>query len=481
MADNKIVFDIRPNKDGISRAESNEQQRNWSEEFLRSKAKDPGTSYDPTRTHLNFEIAKGGVVQPIDKSMSIMERMAVNLEERKIKDPNARENVRRRQNTLAQIILGGSRLRMNEIAFGNQSLNLEKGADNSSLTREHGIEEWAKDAYNFIAKEFGEENIVSFYAHLDETNVHAHCTLIPVDKQQNRISWRTVFGKNKYEGRFSELHDRFAEEVGHKWGFERGDSVKETGARHRSTAEYKRDLINEVNTLEKKKKTIDEQLAQAETKLKGIMTMIEHLKAQKQEIDEEIELLAQKLGEDGVDMGQLAERMRQLREEKDRINETLLRRYQQLEDANDAIAKAKSELNELKSKNEDMRTDLEDNLVRKAEAVQAGITKTFADMELNALQKALPSLPWESRNILETSGVMSLSSNTTDILNCAMMLAVNYVTEATTYAESCGGGGANLSGWGRDKDDDDERWWLRCITKAAEMVKPVGRSFRRGR
>lgn len=201
MADNKIVFDIRPNKDGISRAESNEQQRNWSEEFLRSKAKDLGTSYDPTRTHLNFEIAKGGVVQPIDKSMSIMERMAVNLEERKIKDPNARENVCRRQNTLAQIILGGSRLRMNEIAFGNQSLNLEKGADNSSLTREHGIEEWAKDAYNFIAKEFGEENIVSFYAHLDETNVHAHCTLIPVDKQQNRISWRTVFGKNKYEGR----------------------------------------------------------------------------------------------------------------------------------------------------------------------------------------------------------------------------------------------------------------------------------------
>ena len=139
-----------------------------------------------------------------------------------------------------------------------------------------------------------------------------------------------------------------------------------------------------------------------------------------------------------------------------------------MEDANDAIAKAKSELNELKSKNEDMRTDLEDNLVRKAEAVQAGITKTFADMELNALQKALPSLPWESRNILETSGVMSLSSNTTDILNCAMMLAVNYVTEATTYAESCGGGGANLSGWGRDKDDDDERWWLRCIIKAAD-------------
>lgn len=123
----------------------------------------------------------------------------------------------------------------------------------------------------------------------------------------------------------------------------------------------------------------------------------------------------------------------------------------------------------------------QERVVKKAEAIQVGITKTFADMELNALQKALPSLPWESRNILETAGVMSLSSNTTDILNCAMILAVNYVTEATTYAESCGGGGANFSGWGHDKNDDDERWWLRCITKAATMVKPVGRSFRRGR
>lgn len=122
-----------------------------------------------------------------------------------------------------------------------------------------------------------------------------------------------------------------------------------------------------------------------------------------------------------------------------------------------------------------MRTDLEDNLVRKAEAVQAGITKTFADMELNALQKALPSLPWESRNILETSGVMSLSSNITDILNCAMMLAVNYVTEATTYAESCGGGGSTSDDWGKKKDDDDELWARRCAAQANRLCKPMAR------
>ena len=53
--------------------------------------------------------------------------------------------------------------------------------------------------------------------------------------------------------------------------------------------------------------------------------------------------------------------------------------------------------------------------------------------------------------------------------------AINYIKEATTYAESCGGGGGNMTGWGRNKDDDDERWWMRCIACAAAMIKPSGR------
>lgn len=481
MAENKLVFDIRPNKVGISQAESNEQQRNWSDTFLKRKAADPLANYDPTRTRLNFEVTRGGVIQPPDTSKTIMQKMADNLAARNIKDPNARGNVRRRQNTLAQIVLGGSRDRMNELAFGNQPLNLAKGANNSSLTREYAIEEWSIDVYNFIAKEFGEENIVSFYVHLDEMNVHAHCTLIPVDKEKNKISWRTVFGKNKYEGKFGYYHDRFAEVVGKKWGLERGDSVKETGARHRSTAEYKRDLVNEVNTLVKKTAALEEQISRAETKLKGISTMIENQLRRKEEIDKEIELIAMKFGTEGVNTTELVNRMKQLREEKDKINETLLKRFQQLEDAQKAIAEAKSQLEELTNKNTNIRSQVEDKLVLEAERIQAGITETFARMELGALQNALPALPKGTMDILEKSGMMTLSNNSTDILNCAMMLAVNYIAEATTYAESCGGSGGSMSGWGRNKDEDDEQWWMRCITKAASMVKKSSRKVGYGR
>ena len=45
-------------------------------------------------------------------------------------------------------------------------------------------------------------------------------------------------------------HDAFYEEVSKKWGFERGDNMAETKARHRSTEEYKRDLVSQIRELE---------------------------------------------------------------------------------------------------------------------------------------------------------------------------------------------------------------------------------------
>ena len=214
MAERKQVMDIHANSSGITQAESNEQQRNWNDKVWDLKASDSLSNYDPTRKHLNFEVAKGGIIQPIDTSKSIAQKMAESLASRGIKDPNDRPNVRRRQNTLAQFVFGGSRERMLNLAFGSQELSLEKGADNSHLCRTKDIEDWAKDVYDFVAKRFGEDNIVGFYVHLDETNPHIHCSVIPMDNGRGRISWRAVFGKDKYQmaAIFRKLHDDLEKE-----------------------------------------------------------------------------------------------------------------------------------------------------------------------------------------------------------------------------------------------------------------------------
>ena len=474
----KQVMDIRPNSDGISQAESNEQQRNWSEDFLRKKSNDPMANYDPTRTHLNFEVVRGGIVQPIDKSKSIMQMMADNLSARGIKDPNARENVRRRQNTLAQFIFGGSRERMNELAFGIQTLNLDKGADNSHLTRNNDIEEWAKDVYAFVAHRFGEENIVSFYVHLDETNVHAHCTLIPLNQEKNRISWRSVFGQNRYEmGQlFSQLHDEFSKDVGMKWGLERGDSIRETGARHRSTYEYKRELVNDVNQLESRKIGLAADIRQEERKLKSLTTMIANLRERRASIQREIDEIARSLGEEGTDNIVLTARIKSLRQEMENIDSKIAERSKMLEETSVSLKNIREKLFDLKREHQRALEREGDYIDREAARIRMGITSTYNMMLAKTMQEIIPTLNDRQRDILREKGYYDLTENVQNIANCAMLLAVNYVKLATSYAESCGGGGvSNLSGWEQKKDEDDERWWVRCIATASVMVKPRGK------
>lgn len=112
----KQVFDIRPGK-GMSDGQSNEHQRNWTERGWEWATRHG--NYDRTRERLNFEIAKGGKVVPVDKSMSIGQRMAESLRSRGIKDPN--EGVSEPGfRTVANIIFGGSRERMHQLAFGSQ-------------------------------------------------------------------------------------------------------------------------------------------------------------------------------------------------------------------------------------------------------------------------------------------------------------------------------------------------------------------------
>lgn len=185
----KQVIDCSPSA-GITTNQSNEHQRRWSEKNWQRAAKTG--NYDITRAGLNFEIAKGCIVQPIDTSKSIPQRMRETLKERGIQDPNAeleRKGKDGNRRTIVNIIFGGSREQMHRLAFGNQTVDLEHGADNSSITRCKDIENWAKDIYRFACDKWGEDNIIGFYVHLDERNPHIHCTLLPITPR-NKFSYK---------------------------------------------------------------------------------------------------------------------------------------------------------------------------------------------------------------------------------------------------------------------------------------------------
>ena len=476
MADRKQVMDLQRNSEGITTAESNEQQRNWNDDKWNIKASDSLSNYDPTRSHLNFEITKGGKVPPIDRTKTIAQKMQENLNARGIKDPNARPNLRRRQNTIAQFIFGGSSERMLEIAFGDQVKDFKKGNDYSHLERSKDIEEWAKDVYDFAARKFGEDNIISFYVHLDEKNPHVHCTIVPVDEETNRISWTSFFGKNKTEGAkiLSELHDSLEEEVNSKWGLERGSNKAETQARHRSTEEYKLDLIK---TVEKLADTVDglrEQIRTLTRKVKSFTTMIENLQDRKEDIRQQIDLIASQFGDGEKDDAKLAKKIADLRYKLDGINEKIDIRQQMLDETTEQLENARIKLASMMRQHDNLGDIVRDKNDLVATRAERDVARAYISAVAASLDPLLQKLTPEQKELLDSTGFTELMENGQNIMNCAILLALNYISQATTYAESCGGGGGSTAGWGRSKDDDDELWWLKCVTKATEMTSPIG-------
>ena len=85
-------------------------------------------------------------------------------------------------NQIVEFVFSGDHEVMNMMAFGNQAVDFERDgtADNSHIQRMTEIEQWATDLYDWMAKKYGEENIIGFDVHLDETTAHCHATIIPV-------------------------------------------------------------------------------------------------------------------------------------------------------------------------------------------------------------------------------------------------------------------------------------------------------------
>lgn len=230
---------------------------------------------DWSRASLNFEIVrKNGkpVVQQIDHSKpTLLERWKQRIDEGykatvTTKDGKVHKKpIKKSEVKLVMFDLGGNRDRMHAIAF-DREVNLGKRGigTNGNVQRKADIEQWAMDCYEFMAKKFGAENIIDFVVHLDETNPHIHCLIVPLTRD-GKLSYTDLFGgshsqakaradkdgtKPSYRKGISDftnqLHSDFAAEVSEKWGLERGESVKATGAVHKSTPES----LKEKNALE---------------------------------------------------------------------------------------------------------------------------------------------------------------------------------------------------------------------------------------
>lgn len=509
MTGAKNVIDMRPGK-SFTTSQSNEHLRRLAGH---EKAKKAQWNYDPSREHLNFEIGKGGVVKEVDKTKSIPRRIEENLVTRGIKDPNlglVNQGKKPYYKTVVNFILGGNREVMRSLAFGNQTVNWGHGADNSQLKRMPEIENWAKDAYQFMCKKYGEKNIAAFVVHLDEANPHIHCTVLPITAK-NKFSFLGVFldgndDKEALAKHMTNLHTEFAEEVGKKYGMERGDSTKETGAKHRTTEEYRERLWKEARQkeaeVEENTKTIDTQndimdsqrreIKHAAARLKALQTMIKNLETHKMDLEYEVEKLQRDLNDGKISKEEADRKLAQINADIEKTKEKIADKLEKLKIAQRLLAaaeekktsvetktaEAEEKYNHVKAKIDKELPAMNKQVMREMQALGYQMCAVDSQMRMEKYNKVREQLPKEQRDLLDKtfgdvwdgSLIGQVAENASAICSVATALFMGYLDAATNIAASHGGGGNPGSGWGKKDDEDDLAFRRRCFGMAMHLM-----------
>lgn len=494
-------------------AEANENERRWNDDKIDRKNQDPTNHYDKTRMKLNFEIGPDGKVHPLgyqEKSLEV--RLQERLTELGWKPFKPDSKIQ--PNCYAKFIFGGNHDRTLEMAFGTQTVNLDKGADNSHLQRCPEIEQWAKDVYDWCAKRYGQENIIGFQVHLDESSPHIHALIVPVGQRAKSgrecVMWSAKFGKNRYEyGRIlREMHTSLYEEVGSKYGLERGDSIDGRNVQHLHKREYIRKLTQEAKQVEKA--------------VKGLQTMMRHLESKIYSYNHQLEEAEKELASGRITLDRyekqkadiqklIAEYQAKLEDKADKLNE----KEQELERLTRDVTKARSVVQLFRNHKVDFMppritekvplfgTDkwVErqnryiakhfTEIVRKIESLY----KSDAARQVETAQRNVLAdygefyrLKRENLSLLEINQELESELNTLlsqlavpSIRNMIFAIADALIGSQPVPISSGGGGSTSDLPWdGRRLDEEEEAYRRRCLLHAFKVVNTCNRkNYRR--
>ena len=95
-----------------------------------------------------------------------------------------------------------------------------------------GSRKFFQSATDFFCQRYGADNVINATVHMDEATPHMHLGLVPVTKD-GRLSAKSIFTKVELQA----LQTAFAEQVGAKYGLERGTEGSE--ATHLSEERFK--------------------------------------------------------------------------------------------------------------------------------------------------------------------------------------------------------------------------------------------------
>ena len=298
----RAAIHVGKDKKSFSAQVGNEaERRGWDENVYRMKNadKEKNNHYNFSRKKHNFEIVKGGKIVPLGSHpIPLHERVQMRLDELGFKPymdaKHPDQASKNSPNCTVGMIFSGDHDVLNKLAYGDQKIDTsDPYADCSHIVLQQGIIRWAKDTYDFACRKWGEENVISFAVHCDETSIHAHVQTIPVEKVKKRgrigsqyvhndnpdivlstkewralpkeeranytkqtaskafverISYAKVWGetrkaKSEY---LSQLHTDYHNEVGCKYGLARGIPYNELSEEEKRGRKHKNKVVLEA-------------------------------------------------------------------------------------------------------------------------------------------------------------------------------------------------------------------------------------------
>jgi len=320
------------------------ERRGWDEKTYRLKNQDTNNHYDFSRKHLNFEINSEGKIVPLGSNpIPLDERLKRRLDElgfKPYKDMNNPFGISDNSpNCTVGIIVSGDHNVLTRLAFGDQEVDFTLQKSNAHVVLKQGIRDWAMDTYRWACDRWGAENIIGFDVHLDETTPHIQIQTIPVAKTKARgrasakyvhkddkskvisykewkklpeeirsnfvrteverrekecVSYARVWGEDKYAvGRtYYQMHTDYYNEVGHKYGLERGDDIAMLPSEERRERVHKSKAVLEAERLAKdaiaKNRIESERLEGQKEKMVG---EVQDIRKQKERLEEQNEKL----------------------------------------------------------------------------------------------------------------------------------------------------------------------------------------------
>ena len=253
----RAAIHVGKDKKSFSAQVGNEaERRGWDENVYRLKNadKEKNNHYNFSRKNLNFEIVKDGKIVPLGSDpIPLHERVQMRLDELGFKpymDAKHPDQVSKNSpNCTVGMIFSGDHDVLYNLAFGNQRIDTANpDADHSHIVLQQGIYKWAKDTYDFVCRKWGEENIISFAVHCDETSIHAHVQTIPVEKvkKRGRIGSKYVNKNNpdivlstkEWRALPKEERDNYTKHTASKDYVERVSYAKVWGETRKAKSEY---------------------------------------------------------------------------------------------------------------------------------------------------------------------------------------------------------------------------------------------------